>query len=231
MEARKELKILAHISEAITSDLYLEDILKLIVTVVAKTLSSPICSIMLLNEKSELHIRATQSMSKIYTKKAPLKIGEGIAGLVAEENKPRQIYDVSKHKEYKYKDIAKKEHLASLLCIPLTVKKKVIGVLNCYTSAPHKFTKAEIELVTSIAHQAALVIANTNLLVRTKVIEEELEARKKIEKAKGILMKQKDIDEESAYQIMRKYSMDARKSLKEVAEAVITTYQISQKLM
>ena len=61
---------LSKIAQAITSDLYLEDILRLIVTVVAQTLGSKICSLLLLDEKSkELVIRATQSVSEDYNKK------------------------------------------------------------------------------------------------------------------------------------------------------------------
>src|SRR3989338_3648434 len=75
------IEALSKIAQAITSDLYLDDILKLIVTVTAQTLGSKICSLMLLDEKKqELLIRATQSISESYNKKPPLKIGEGIAG-------------------------------------------------------------------------------------------------------------------------------------------------------
>jgi len=109
----------------------LEDILKLIVTVTAQTMGSKICSLLMLDERNkELVIRATQSVAEAYNKKPPLKLDEGIAGKVAFTKKPIQIYDVTKEKEYIYKDIAKKEGLASLLCVPLLVKNKAIGVLN-----------------------------------------------------------------------------------------------------
>ena len=230
MPYEEQIKALLKISKAITSDLYLEDILRLIVTVTAEALGSNICSLMLIDEKkNELVIRATQSMSEEYNKKPPLKVGEGIAGKVAKENKPMAVKDVTKEKEYKYTNIAEKESLCSLLCVPLTVKGKVIGVVNCYTSTSHDFTETEIEVLTSIANQAAVAIENTELMVKSRVIQEELETRKIIERAKGILMREERLTEEEAYLKLRKYSMDHRKTMREVAEAIILSTEIKKK--
>ncbi len=227
---KKELEALYKISKAITSDMYIEDILKLIVGVIAEVFKSKICSILLYDEKDGvLKIRATQSMSDEYLKKTPLKPGEGIAGKVFLSKKPIVVEDVRKEEEYKYKNIAEKEGLVSMLSVPMIVKNKPIGVLNVYTTEIHKFTEKEIELLSSIANQAAIVIENTELMVRTKILEEELETRKKIEKAKGILMKEEGLDEEEAYNKLRKFSMDKRISMKEVAEAIILAYELKKK--
>ena len=218
----KQLEAISRVSKTITSNLYLEDILKLIVTVSAEIMNSKICSLSLLDEKSNtLVLKATQSMSDAYNKKAPLKIGEGIAGKVALQNKPMYVFDISSESEYKYKDIAKKEGLRSLLCVPLSVKGRVIGVLNNYTSRPHKFTKQEIDVLTSVANQAAIVIENAELMVKTKVIKEELETRKSVEKAKGILMRDQSLSEEEAFKKIQRQSMDTRRSMREIAEAII----------
>lgn len=225
----KHIEALSKISKAITSDLYLEDILKLIVTVTAQLLDSKICSIMLLDEKGEkLVIKATCSISEEYNKKPPLKIGEGIAGKVVQENKPKTILNVVKEKEYKYKDIAKKEGLRSLLCLPLTVKGKVIGVLNAYTPKTHRFTNEEIKILTAVANQAAIVIENAELLVQSKVFKEELETRKMVERAKGILMKDLNLSEEEAYGRLQRCSMDSRKTMRDIAEAIIMSRQIKK---
>ncbi|MEK7850173.1 MAG: GAF and ANTAR domain-containing protein [Candidatus Omnitrophota bacterium] len=224
------LEALSKISKAITSDLYLEDILKLIISVTAQTLGSKLCSLMLLNEKNELAIRATQGVSEPYMKKPPIKLGEGVSGKVVFANKPMAVYNVQEDKDYKYKEIAKKECISSLLCVPLSVKGKAIGVINLYTSEPHKFTKAEINVLSSVAAQAALVIENAELMVKTKVIQEELETRKIIEKAKGILMKDRSMGEAEAYRLIQKFSMDHRKSMRQVAEAIVLNYDIKSKL-
>jgi GAF domain-containing protein len=230
MSFEEQIKALSKISKAITSDLYLEDILRLIVTVTAEVLGSNICSLMLIDEKTnELVIRASQSISEKYNKKPPLKVGEGIAGKVAKENKSIVVKDVVKEKEYKHKDIAKKEGLCSLLCVPLAVRGKVTGVINCYTSKPHDFTETEINVLTTIANEAAVAIENTELMVKSRVIQEELENRKRIERAKGILMKEEGLTEEQAYLKLQKYSMDHRKTMREVADAIILSAEIKKK--
>jgi len=222
MSSAKQLEAILKVSRTITSDLYLEDILKLIVTVTAEITDSKICSLMLLDEKTNtLVLKTTQSMSEAYNTKPPLKVGEGIAGKVALENRAISVYDITKEPEYKYKDIAIKEGLKSLLSVPLAVKSKVIGVLNNYTSYPHKFSKDEINILATVANQAAIVIENAELMVKTNVIKEELETRKAIERAKGILMRDRSLSEEGAFRKIQKQSMDMRKSMREIAEAII----------
>ncbi|MBU0881309.1 MAG: GAF and ANTAR domain-containing protein [Candidatus Omnitrophica bacterium] len=218
----KQLEAISRVSKTITSNLYLEDILKLIVTVTAEITDSKICSLMLIDDKTnELVLKATQSMSEAYNKKPQLKIGEGIAGRVALENKAISVYDLPRELDYKSKAIAEKEGLKSLLSVPLAVKGKVIGVLNNYTSYPHKFTKDEINILTTVASQASIVIENAELMVKSKVIQEELESRKAIERAKGILMHQQGLSEDEAFRRIQKQSMDIRKSMREIAEAII----------
>ncbi|MFA5275570.1 MAG: GAF and ANTAR domain-containing protein [Candidatus Omnitrophota bacterium] len=229
MPYEEQINALIKISKAINSDIYLEDILRLIVTVTADMMGSNICSLMLIDEKKkELVIRATQSISEEYNKKPPLKIGEGIAGKAAKENRTIVVKDVTKEKEYKHKDIAKREGLCSLVCVPLAVKGRVIGVINCYTSAPQDFTDKQIDILTSVANQAAVAIENAELIVKSKAIQEELEVRKKIERAKGILMKEEGLPEEEAYLKIQKYSMDSRKTMREVAEAIILSSEMKK---
>jgi len=218
----KQVEALTEVSRAIVSDLYLEDILRLIVMVTAEIMGSNICSIMLVNEgDGTLETRATQAVSEDYRNKPPLRLGEGIAGRVAEENQPIQVLDVRKDERYINKEIAEKENLCSLLGVPMAVKGKVIGVLSCYTSEPHEFTHHEINLLTALANQAAAAIENTELLVKSRIVQEELEGRKVVERAKDILMRDRQLSGEEAYRRIQRKSMDTRKSMREVAEAII----------
>ena len=227
--AKDIIEALSRISEAITSDLYLEDILKLIVTVTAEAMGSKICSLMLLDsKKNELAIKATQSISKEYIDKNPLKPGEGIAGKVALENTPIAVYNILENKDYKYKEICQKEGLASLLSVPLHVRGKVIGVLNIYTSKPHRFSDYEVNILKTVADQAAIVIENYRLVVETRVVTEELETRKAVERAKGILMKELSLSEEEAFRKIQKFAMDTRKSMREVAEAITLSSEMKK---
>ena len=224
---KKKIEALSKVSQTITSNLYLEDILKLIVMVTAQAMNSKICSLLLLDEeKNELVIRATQSVSEAYNKKPNIKLGEGIAGLVAQENKPIAVLDVREDSRYRNRKIAEKENLCSLLSIPLCVKGKVIGVLNSYTSVKHKFTKEEMNILTSVANQAAVVIENANLMMKSKMIEEELKTRKIVERAKGILMKSQGISEEEAYKKIQRQAMNTRRTMREIAEAILLAKEL-----
>jgi len=161
----KEINALLEISKAIASGLYLEDVLRLIVTVTANLMDSKICSLWILDEKDQkLNLKATQSISEEYLKERSLAIGEGVVGHVALYNQPMAIPNVLEEPLYKEKELAKKEGLVSMLSVPMCIKDRVIGVINCYTSYPHSFSKSEEEMLTTVANQAALCIENSGLM-------------------------------------------------------------------
>jgi signal transduction histidine kinase/putative methionine-R-sulfoxide reductase with GAF domain len=161
----KEINALLEISKAIASGLYLEDVLRLIVTVTANLMDSKICSLWILDKKDQkLKLKATQSISEEYLKERSLAMGEGVVGHVALRNQPMAILNVLKDPLYKEKELAKKEGLVSMLSVPMCIKDRVIGVINCYTSYPHSFSKSEEEMLTTVANQAATCIENSGLM-------------------------------------------------------------------
>ncbi len=161
----KEINALLEISKAIASGLYLEDVLRLIVTVTANLMDSKICSLWILDEKDQkLKLKATQSISEEYLKERSLAMGEGVVGHVALRNQPIAILNVLKEPLYKEKELAKKEGLVSMLSVPMCIKDRVIGVINCYTSYAHSFSKGEEETLTTVANQAATCIENSGLM-------------------------------------------------------------------
>lgn len=226
----KYIKGLMDISRAITSDLYLEDILKLIVMVTAKVTGVEICSLWLIEETEgvkQLRLKATQAIDPDYVKDRSLTMQEGVVGFVASNNKPLILMNVLEETRFKEKEMAKKLGLVSMVSVPMHMKdERVIGVLNCFTSEPHEFSETEVNLITTVANQAAVAIENTRLLVRTRVIEEELDTRKKIERAKEILMVKKRLPADKAFRWLQKKSMDTRKSMREIAEALIISQDI-----
>lgn len=221
------IKALTDISRAITSDLFIEDILKLIVLVTAKVTGVDICSLWLVKEekkpkKTEIRLAATQAIDPEYVKDRTLSMGEGVVGFVAKRNSLLIVPDVLSEPKFKEKEMADKLDLVSMISVPMTIgADNVIGVLNCFTCVPHEFSETQISLITTVANQASLAIHNTRLMVKAKVIEEELATRKKIERAKEIIMTRKGITGEKAFRWIQKKSMDTRKSMKEIAEAVI----------
>lgn len=226
----KYIKALMDISRAITSDQYLEEILKLIVMVTAKVTGVEICSLWLIDETKDtrvIRLKATQAIDPEYVKDRSLKMHEGVVGWVATHNEPLIIKSVLEEPRFKEKEMAKKLGLVSMLGVPLQVKdEQVIGVLNCFTAEPHEFSETEVNLVTAVSNQASVAILNTELMVKTTVIQEELETRKLVERAKEILMRRRKIEGDVAYRWIQRRSMDSRKSMRHVAEAVLLSDEI-----
>ena len=226
----KQIEALSKVANLITSGMYLEELLRLVVHVTAEVMNSKICSLMLLDpEKKELVIKVTQSVSEAYNKKPNIKVGEGVVGIVAEQNKPVTVLDVKDEPRYINREIAKKEGLCSLASVPLAVRGRVIGVLNCYTSKKHKFTKHELDTLTAMANQAAVAIENAELDLRARSAEEALATRKLVERAKDILSQEANIPPSEVYRLIQKQSMDSRKTMREIAEAIILAHDIRDK--
>jgi signal transduction protein with GAF and PtsI domain len=184
-----ELSALAEVSETITSPRYLDEMLEIVVEMAARVMKARICSLMLLDEATgELVLRATQPVSagsagsvgtasagernSAYRAKPPLKVGEGIVGLVAQTGRPMMVLNVGTDGRYRHADVARQEGLCSLLCVPLTVRDRTIGVFNCYTAEPHRFTDDEVALFSTLANQTALAIENARLVTNTAVVRE-----------------------------------------------------------
>ncbi len=226
----KYIKALMDISKAITSDLYLEDILRLIVMVTAKVTGVEICSLWLIDETVSppmIRLKATQAIDSNYVRDRSLSLNEGVVGYVATHKCPLIIKDVLKESKFKEKEMAGKLGLVSMLSVPLQVKdEKVIGVFNCFTAHPHEFSETDVIMITTVANQAALAILNTELMVKTKVVQEELETRKLVERAKEVLMHRRNKTGEEAYSWIRKRSMDTRKSMRCVAEAILLSEEL-----
>ncbi|OPY01562.1 MAG: putative transcriptional regulatory protein pdtaR [Syntrophorhabdus sp. PtaB.Bin047] len=230
MKKARQLDLLSEVSRTIVSDHYIKEILHLIVTMTAKVMDSKICSVMLLDEKKEeLVIAATQSLSNEYVNKPNLKVGQSISGRVVLEKRPLKVLDVTKEPGYMFPDVARKEGFVSLLSVPMMIKDQVVGVINSYTTREHVFTKEEIDILQAVANQAAVAIENTNLSHEILAAKEALESRKLVERAKGILMRELGLNEDEAYRKIHKKSMDTRKTMKEVAEAIILAFDIQKR--
>ena len=230
---RKALQVetLSQVSETVVSNRLIEDVLQLLVTMTAQMMNSKICSIMLMDEASgELRIEATQSLSESYRRKPNLKIGQSISGRAVQEHRPIVVADVTKDPDYMYPDMARKEGLCSLLSAPMLVREKAVGVINSYTSVPHAFSAEEVKLLQAVANQAAIAIEHTKLLEKSFEMQEALAVRKLLERAKGYLMRSKKLTEEEAFKLLQRQSMDLRKSMREIAEAVLLAGELDERV-
>lgn len=168
-----ELSTLAEASKTITSPLYLEEMLRLIVEMATGMLDARLCSLMLLDEQTgELILTAAHRAGERYQSRPSLRAGEGIVGLVAQTGQPIAVPDVLEDARFVHKEMAREEGLRALLAVPLVVRDKVIGVFNTYKATPHQFAKDEITLLSTLANQTALAIENSSLIVRSAVVRE-----------------------------------------------------------
>jgi GAF domain-containing protein len=225
--SRQSVSLLYEVSRVIASNQYLDDILLMVVQLTAQLTGSKICSMMLLNhEKDRLEIKATQCLSEAYRNKPHIQVGQSISGKAVLAKKPITVPDVQTDKDYQYPEIAKLEGVRSLAAVPMIAKDHVIGVLNCYTSETHAFSEEELQILSGVANQAAMAVENTQLLAEKIEMFEKLEARKTVDKAKRILIKQQNLSEDEAYKLIQKQSMNKRKTLKEIAEAVLLSSEM-----
>lgn len=152
--------------------------------------------------------------------------GEGITGWVAEHKQtvaiPKQAFTDSRFKFFKELPEDKYE---AFLSVPILNRDGVVGVMNFQNKNSYEFSDEQIKVIEAIGK----IISSgfTTLVTDKKVVdlEEKLEERKIVEKAKGILMKTKNITESEAFKIIRTEAMNKRKSMKEIAEAILLVWQ------
>ncbi|MCU0608535.1 MAG: GAF and ANTAR domain-containing protein [Chitinispirillaceae bacterium] len=201
---------------------FADDIISLIVTITAKVTGAKICSLLLLDKKKEeLILKACQSESGVYKEKSNIPLGMGIAGRVAISGQPIKVLNVLKDPRFINRRVAEQVGLVSLLSVPMIVDGETIGVINCYTAQEHDFTDSDIQMLTAAASQAAIVLKNTELRILKQVVEQELEERKTIERAKEIVMEKKGITGKQAFELLRTQSMNSRMSMAKIAGSII----------
>jgi len=227
MKEKRQLEVLYQISRALVGKQDLDAILQQVVGMTAELVGSKICSLMLINgKKDELVIKATQSLSTAYRDKPPIRVGQSISGKVVEKKHAMQVADVTQDPVYSYPEIARQEGLKSLLSVPLLLSDKIVGVLNCYTAEEKVFSKEEIQLVQTIANQAAIVIEHGRMVSEEAEARLALETKKAIDGAKRVLMKRHKMSEEDAHRFIQKASMDKNRPQKEVADAIILSAEL-----
>lgn len=218
----RQFDALVRMSETIVSERYLDEILNLIIVATAQLFNTKICSIMLVDPTgSDLVIRAAQCLSNEYRRKPHLKIRASLMGEVVKTRIPLVVEDVRTDKRYFYRDMAVREGLTSMLAVPMIARGKAIGVVSIYTKEPHRFLLDEINVIQIVANQAAVAVVKAQLMEESVKAAEALETRKLVDKAKAILMRLKDINEDVAYRIIHRKSMDTSRSMKEIAESII----------
>jgi GAF domain-containing protein len=118
--------------------------------------------------------------------------------------------------------LAQKHGLASLLCVPL-VNDGLFppGVLHAYTRTRHHFTPLERQTAEALALLIETLWQRARLKGEIQHLKEELKTRKRVDRAKEVLMEQRQMSAEAAYRWIQKRSMDTRRTMREVAETIL----------
>jgi GAF domain-containing protein len=223
----RQISTLSQVGQLISSGKYLEEMLQLIVRMIAEMLQARVVSIMLVDtQRNELVLKAAKCSSEEYWQRPNLKIGKSLISRVVKERGPLMVRDVTKEAEYLYPELATKEGVKSLVSVPMVYKEHTIGVINVYSAEERDFSREDVRVLSTVADQAALAIENTKLTVAVQESQEALQARKVVERAKSILQRQAHLSEEEAYKRLQQQSMRTRRSMKEIAEAVILSNEI-----
>ncbi|MGD0228416.1 MAG: ANTAR domain-containing protein, partial [Terriglobia bacterium] len=123
----------------------------------------------------------------------------------------------------------------ALLSVPLASAGDLVGVINVHHREAHEHTHDEIGTLVFIGEQLGVAIAksflqeeNARLLEQTLEMRRELETRKLVERAKGILQRKRQLTEEEAYLRLREQSRRLRRPMKELAEAIILNEELER---
>lgn len=167
------LGALSDVSRTIASSPYIEEILQLLVNLTAQRFNYIVVTVRLLDEEhQELVLRATQAPAKAYAKKRAIKLGESIAGRAIAENRPIVVPDVQVDASYIGHELAIEQGMRSMICVPLTIQDRAVGVMSCYTDEIRDFAPEEIAALETLAKQAAISIEHAKLQVRSTLMQE-----------------------------------------------------------
>jgi phosphotransferase system enzyme I (PtsP) len=168
------LRTLEDISSIILHSHDLQETLDNIVTIVAKRMSSDVCSIYLLEKDGEtLVLKATKGLSKASVNRITMKVHEGLSGLVLETRDMVMTDNAPSHPRYKYFKETKEEKFLSFLGIPLFEHKAPIGVIVIQTREARRFNDDEISAMRTISFQIGSIVHNARLLDSIQHKEQE----------------------------------------------------------
>jgi len=187
----EEINLLFDITEDLGAIFDINQIYDRVLDKTMEALGVERASIMVLDDKGEkLTLVAARGLPQQTIGGFSLKVGEGISGMVIQRGEPLLVEDVSKLPQA----LVNKSDIISapMICSPMQVKGKKIGVINATHKISGKmFTTGDLKLLSAIASMAAVSIYNSRLVEALKDSERmkrELEIAESIQK--GLLPRQ-----------------------------------------
>jgi len=235
---RTQLALLHRISNIVSSELMLDEMLGEIVGLTVQVTECDACLVYLLERESgEIVLRASQVPHAADLGNLRMKMGEGVTGWVAEHKSVVALpSNACSDKRFKLFQALIEDTYEAFLSVPLVSGGDVIGVINVHHRETHEHTPDEISLLAFVGEQMGGAIAksllaeeNARLMEETQEMKRQLETRKLVERAKGLMQHRYSLTEEEAYLRLRNESRRLRRPMKELAEAIILAEDLSRK--
>ncbi len=160
------LNLLCEVGKKVGSVPQLGKLVKQITQMTQCTFNAAASSVLLFGDNdSELHFEVAEGSSEKILKKIKLNAKSGVAGWVAQHKKPIIINDVMSDQRFNQSiDDITGFTTKSIICVPLIVHRKVIGVIEVLNKLDGiDFNKQDLETLTSVASTAAMAIENAQL--------------------------------------------------------------------
>jgi diguanylate cyclase (GGDEF)-like protein len=166
----RRLAILTDIVKTANSILEPRKVSETIMTKVQELIPSEAWSMLMVDEeKQELTFEMALGEKGKDVATFRVKMGEGIAGWVAQTGKPTIVNDTSKDPRFARRfDSETKFHTRSILCAPLISRGRTIGVVQVINRLGGKFSQADLELLLTLVEPCAIAIENAILFQRTE---------------------------------------------------------------
>jgi signal transduction protein with GAF and PtsI domain len=230
--------LLHRISNIVSSELSIDEMLGEIVGLTVQVTDCDACLVYLIErETNEIVLRASQVPHQTDLGNIRLKIGEGVTGWVVEHHSVVALSsNAGADSRFKRFQALVEDTYEAFLSVPLLSGGEVIGVINVHHRESHAHSADEIALLTFVGEQMGGAITksflaeeNLRLIEETAEMRRQLETRKLVERAKGILQTRHNLTEEEAYLRLRNESRRLRRPMRELAEAIILSEDLSRK--
>lgn len=220
-----ELDLLHNIGTRMASG-ELHEVVERVVEFVTGLMECDSCLVYLL-EDNELVLRASKNPHPEVVDRLKLKMGEGITGWVAEHREPVAI---SRHAfedpRFQFFNELPEDRFEAFLSVPILCRDRVVGVINVQHRLAHTYQPRQIRLISTVGFLAGAAVELARLENENLQLAEELETRKLVERAKGILQRDLGLTEGEAYLTLQRESRQRRKPMKDVAEAVLLSDEL-----
>ena len=223
-----ELDMLHEIGNRIAAADPLPELLGRVVEVISAVVASDSCFVYVL-EGDELVLRASKNPHAEVVDRLNLRVGQGITGWVAEHKSPVAVArDAFHDSRFRSFNELPEDLYQAFLSVPVLSRDKLVGVINLQHRQPHNYSQREIHLISTIGFLVGAEIEMARLEGENSELSEQLETRKVIERAKGILQRDMQLSEPEAYITLQRHSRQKRKSMKEIAEAIVLSEDVKR---